>query len=144
MRPIKNKYLFYFLSLTWGLPLTLFGSVTALFLILTGHKPERYGYCRYFTLKGDFGGFEGGIFFVRDSSAGERINAHELGHGIQNCYLGPFEIILVTIPSAIRYWYRRLSVRKNAEKKLKDYDAIWFEAQATRLGNEYIKSAKEK
>ena len=36
-----NPILFWVLSLTWGLPMTLFGVVVAIALIVTGYKPKR-------------------------------------------------------------------------------------------------------
>lgn len=43
-----NPILFWVLSLTWGLPMTLFGVVVAIALIVTGHKPKRYRCLIYF------------------------------------------------------------------------------------------------
>ena len=39
--------------------------------------------------------------------------------------------IVITIPSAVRYWSRRLKKNKSA---LKPYESAWFESQATRVG----------
>ncbi len=65
---------------------------------------------------------------------------HEFGHSIQNCYWGILFPFLIAIPSALRYWYRTLTVHCGI-KKIQDlpaYHAIWFEAQADRLGTESI------
>lgn len=41
----------------------------------------------------------------------------------------------------IRYWYRELIIRSGKKKysDLPDYDAIWFEGWATRLGEKHFK-----
>lgn len=67
---------------------------------------------------------------------------HEWGHGIQNIILGPLMPFLVAIPSCIRYWYRELLVRSGEKKyaDLPDYDSIWFEGWATKLGKKYYKA----
>lgn len=47
---------------------------------------------------------------------------------------------VICIPSAIRYWYREFILHFNREKfnKLPEYDAIWFEGQATKWGKKYV------
>ncbi len=131
-----NKTLHYILSLTWGLPLNLFGGIVSIILLLLGYKPKRYGWCWYFEVGYGWGGFEGGLVFVCSKDSLDRLKAHEFGHSIQNCYFGIFTPLVITIPSAIRYWYRELQYRKG--KVLPPYDSIWFEGQATGLGLKYI------
>ena len=50
---------------------------------------------------------------------------------------------LVSIPSAMRYWYREYLVRKKKKlhSELPPYDSIWFEGWATKLGDKYYKEA---
>ena len=59
---------------------------------------------------------------------------HESGHGIQNLLFGPLMPFVVSIPSAIRYWYREylMKVKKIKCWNLPDYDSIWFEGTATK------------
>jgi hypothetical protein len=47
---------------------------------------------------------------------------------------------VVCIPSASRYWYREYLVRSGKKKysELPDYDAVWFESQASVIGSEFI------
>ena len=59
-----NKFWFWFLSFTWGLPMTLIGCFVALVLILTKHKPKKWLYSYYFEVGKNWGGFEMGPFFV--------------------------------------------------------------------------------
>lgn len=69
------------------------------------------------------------------------IRQHESGHGLQNIMLGVLMPFLVSIPSMIRCWYRELIIRSGKKKysDLPDYDAIWFEGWATRLGEKHFK-----
>lgn len=145
MKKAEQKFIkiskpgFYALSLTWGGLLTAIGLFVSAVMLLTGHKPRKWGYCWYFEVgKKNWGGCEWGPVFLKDRFEGEHIKNHEFGHGIQNCFFGPFMIFLISMPSSIRYWYRR--IRTWRKKPLKTaYDDIWFEGQATRLGTEKIK-----
>ena len=47
-------------------------------------------------------------------------------------------LFVIVIPSATRYWYRNWALAKG--KKLPDYDAIWFEGSATKIGAKYRES----
>jgi hypothetical protein len=46
-------------------------------------------------------------------------------------------LFVITIPSAIRYWYREIRARKGLKNET-GYDDIWFEGDATRRGEEFI------
>jgi hypothetical protein len=48
-------------------------------------------------------------------------------------------MILISLASAIRYWYREylIQIQKVPYYTLPDYDDIWFEGTATYLGNHY-------
>jgi predicted small integral membrane protein len=190
---IRNKPLFYFLSCTWGIIMTLIGAFVALGLLITGHKPKKYGHCIHFEVGKHWGGVNLGLFFLTDDSASDPTKNHEHGHGFQNAVLGPLFPFLVAIPSATRYWLLEFATRKGKKifsailyaafvvlaavlliiaictqpwvfilpvfvflystaifcwlmfKEIPQYDfnnvpydAIWFEGQATRLGNEFI------
>lgn len=131
-----SKPAFYILSIFWGFPLTLLGALVALALIVTGHKPQKWHHAYYFTVGKSWGGFNMGMFFLTDKSNRLSTCIHEFGHAIQNCFFGPMTPILVTIPSAIRYWYREYRTHKG-DRNLPAYDSIWFEGQASKLGAEY-------
>ena len=133
-----KKSTFYLLSFTWGLPMTLVGCIVALCLLITGHKAKRWGYSWYFEVGENWGGVELGAFFLTDKTTSTHTKNHEFGHGIQNCYFGFLMPFIVCIPSAIRYWYREIMERAKPHKALPPYDSVWFEGQATRLGNYYI------
>ena len=99
----------------------------------------------WFT-KSRFGGVSLGIVYFVDRSNSYRLHTHELGHTIQSMYWGPLFIFVIAIPSFIRYHYREYIRRTNTEKfrNLPHYDAIWFEGQATSLGEKHFdKAVKE-
>lgn len=134
-----TKSAFYLLSFTWGLPTTLAGCIAAAGLRLTGHKPKKWGWCWYFEYGGDhWGGMSLGIFFMKDRSNSIHIKNHEHGHAVQNCYFGPLMPFLIAAPSFTRYWYREYLKRVQHVQPKTPYDAVWFEAQATRLGTEFV------
>ena len=129
-----KKFLFYLLSFTWGLPMTIVGCVVAAALRITGHKPKRWGLCWYFEVGEKWGGLELGVFFLVQKRSSRHTRCHELGHALQNCVFGPLMPMIVSIPSAVRYHYRLFLIRVVGVTKLPSYDAIWFEGQATRWG----------
>ena len=137
-----NKFVYYLLSFTWGLPMTLLGSIISLILIICGHRPHKWLYGYYFVIGHGWGGLELGPFFLVSDNVSRRTLNHEFGHGIQNCFFGPLMPFMVSIPSAIRYWYREFLVKKKGYRysDLPDYDSIWFEGQATNIGNKYDKA----
>ena len=132
-----KKFLFYVLNLTWGLPMTFIGALVALILLIAGHKPKRHGGCIYFAVGKSWGGLELGLFFLTDKHEALHTRNHEFGHALQNCLWGPLMPFVISIPSAVRYWWRRW--RAAHGKTNPPYDSIWFEGQASRLGYEYIK-----
>lgn len=144
MRTIKN-ILFWVISLTWGLLLTIIGLLVAVVLMVTGHKPQRFHQFIYFKVGENWGGVNFGPIFIVDKHTHESTWRHEAGHGLQNIMLGPLMPFVVAIPSAIRYWYRVYLVKskKKANFELPPYDAIWFERWATKLGDKYYKTEEK-
>lgn len=132
-----SKRAFYLLSWTWGLPLTLIGAVVMSILIMCGKQPKKWGYCYYIEVGRRWGGFNLGMFFLTNEKPSKTTLCHEFGHGIQNCYFGWLMPFIVTIPSAIRYWYRTIR-HKLGYKNTSSYYDIWFEKQASELGKYYI------
>jgi hypothetical protein len=53
---------------------------------------------------------------------------------------------VVSIPSAVRYWHREWLVRSGQKKhsELPDYDAVWYEGSATKIGTEFMNWYNEK
>ena len=102
--------------------------------------PKRFHYSLYFEVGEGWGGVNFGSIFIVCKDNDADIICHEAGHGLQNIMLGVFFPFLVAIPSFIRYWYREylVNVKKKDYDSLPDYDAIWFEGWATKLGNKYF------
>lgn len=136
---ILSKPAFYVLSFTWGLPMTLIGCLASLVLLVAGYKPKRNQYAWYFEIGENWGGCDLGCMSLIQKPTTtylqNHLKNHEFGHAIQNCWFGPF-MIVVSIWSAARYWYREYLTRcrKKSYDDLPSYDAIWFEGQASYLG----------
>ena len=132
-----SKFKYYLLSLTWGILMSIVGYLVAAILMLFGCKPKKWGHGYYFVVGNYWGGVNlGPIFLCSRASNTDFVREHEYGHGIQNCYYGPFYIILVAIPSMIRCKYRDIRFRMGKDNPT-DYYAIWFEKQASDLGLKY-------
>ena len=132
-----KKSIFYLLSLTWGLPMTICGAVVALVLWLHGIKAARYGLCWHYRVgKGLWGGMNLGPVFLTQREPTERLKRHEHGHALQNSFMGPL-ILPFVILSVLRYHDRERRVKRG--EVLPPYDAWWFEGQATKLGTRFIK-----
>lgn len=142
MKAKLNKKAFYTLSFTWGIILTLIGIIVGLIILIKDsikdkklHLPKKWGHCFYIETGNYWGGLNLGVVFIVDKTNSVFAKNHEMGHAIQNCYFGPF-MLLVTAASAIRYHYRNYLRKKDPAIKLPDYYSIWFEAQANKLGKE--------
>lgn len=139
----ENKPLFFILSFTWGLLWTLIGALIAITIITFRGFKDKFKVVQgrvVVVLKNtDFGGISLGLFILvsRDSKA---LIQHELGHTVQNVMFGPLFILLIAIPSGIRYqmfgWLNKRHLKKHGEPL--NYYSIWFESQATRLGVRYF------
>ena len=134
-----KKVMLIILSCTWGAPMTLIGLFATLGLLIAGHRPHRYGIGWYFVVGDGWGGANLGLTTIlcKTSAQGTHTLNHETGHALQNCVFGVLTPFLVCIPSAVRYWWRRYQKRKG-NKNLPDYDAVWFEGQATRWGERWV------
>lgn len=134
-----KKSLYYTLSFTWGLPLTLVGLIAAYVLIALGYKPKKWLYGYYFEIGKGWGGVNLGIIFLCGKGSSIKTKNHEFGHSLQNCVFGIFTIFIVCIPSVIRYWHRTIREQKGLKNKT-TYDSVWFEGQATEWGNNFYKT----
>lgn len=133
-----KKGLFYLLTFTWGLPMAIVGGLSALVLTALGYKSHgQYGYCWVFEVGRNWGGLSLGPVIITSEPHNNKTMKHEHGHAIQNCWFGPLFPFIVAIPSATRYWWRKLLI-KRGRTDLPDYDSIWFEGDATRIGTEFI------
>ena len=105
MKTIK-LILFWFVHCTWGIIMTLVGSVGALVMLVTGHKPKKHGYSIYFVTGHGSGGVCLGPFFVVSDDCDDiDSKTHEAGHSLfQAMPMGPLFPFLVGIPSMLRYY----------------------------------------
>ncbi len=133
-----NKTKFYALSFTWGIIMTFVGAVAALFLVVTGHKPKKHGWCYHFEVGKNWGGVNLGIVMITSANPSEHTKNHEHGHALQNCIWGPLMPFAIALPSAVRYHIRNFQQKQG--KKLKSYDSVWFEMQASIWGDKFMNS----
>lgn len=132
-----SKKLYYILSWTWGIIMSLIGAIGALYHVCRGRKIQRHGGCFWIETGKNWGGVNLGMFFFYQEGADESGKNHEYGHSLQNCIWGPLFPFVIAIPSAIRYHYRRQLIKKG-EKPTTDYDDVWFEGQATDWGTKTV------
>ena len=124
---------------TKGWALSFVGLIVYGVLRLFGCKAkDYYGICKYFEIGKNWGGLEMGWFFICSKNSSEELKNHEVGHAIQNATLGGLRMLMLSIVSALRYWWRKIFDVKTP------YDSWWFEGQATELGNQYVNFIKEK
>lgn len=135
----ENLKLFYLLSFTWGILWTILGAFIFLGLKLWFRSSlKTFKYRGRIAAKIDnvHWGVSLGIFIIGHN---EYTLNHEVGHTIQNAWFGPLFPFIVAIPSGIRFqlfdWLSARHYKKH--NKYLGYDDIWFEAQATALGNKY-------
>ena len=133
-----TQWQFYLLSFTWGLIMSLIGCIVTLGLLIIGKKPKRNQYGWYFEIGKNWGGSELGCMCIVNENPSQHILDHEFGHGVQNCFFGPF-MIFISLASAARYWYREYltQIKHIPYHLLPVYDSIWFEGDATRIGTYY-------
>lgn len=131
-----NKIQFWILSLTWGLLCSIGGVVIALILSLVKIRHFKYNNSYVFIIGKNWGGFTLGPIILVSENYNNHTLAHEFGHSLQNCFFGPF-MILVTLASGLRYWYRIFMKKYFPRYPLPEYDAIWFEGMATSLGYKF-------
>lgn len=137
-----NKKLYYILNCTWGIIMTLIGAITALVLLALGYRPTRHGGCFCFEVGEYWGAISLGLVIVCGKNEGEETKNHEFGHTIQNARWGILFPFVIGLPSLIRCTYYNYMYGHDIEKykALPDYYSIWFEGEASALGEKYIKN----
>lgn len=136
---MKHMWLYHLLNYTWGIIMTLIGWIVLGFVRVFLRKKVvehgKFGPCHYIMLFDNWGGLELGTNFLLADKMGKEwtlhTKQHETGHTFQNALLGPLAIFLIFIPSAIRYWLTTFG------KIDSPYDLIWFEGNASTIGEEY-------
>lgn len=139
---ILKRIIFYFLSFTWGGVMSLIGLVGL--LVTACIKDSKFSiFCGRICVevgKNNWGGVSLGCFIFCSKGSSKSLKAHESGHTLQNIVFGPLFPFVVAIPSAIRYQYREYRYRYGLPVHTQ-YDDIWFEGQATKLGQKYFMEA---
>jgi hypothetical protein len=128
----KQKWLYYLLQFTWGLPANIVGGIIALYFISCKRFCFQHKYNICCGLRGN-AGFSLGIFNFVPLDASDSLKNHEFGHSVQNIYFGPFYFGMVGIPSVARFLWREIQQKRN-KPLTTQYDDIWFEGQATKNG----------
>lgn len=135
--------LYWAISLTWGLPLSLIGLMVAGFcIVFLKGKPHKNGCTFIVEIGGNWGGLELGCtaicgnYSTTDVAWYEHTRRHEFGHSLQHLILSVFFLPIIGIPSAIRYWYQRIRTSKGLPNK--PYDSAWYEGGASRWGTKVI------
>lgn len=131
-----NKSLFYALSFTWGILMTVIGLIAAAGLTVVGFKAKKHGWCWYFEVGKGWGGVNLGIIFITSANPSEHTKNHEHGHALQNCIWGVLFPFVIAIPSATRYQDRKR--RTKLGETLEPYDSVWYEGQASEWGTKLI------
>lgn len=140
----KISYSVYWLiQLTWGCFATILGMAGLILLWISGHKVAMVGPNFHVRVGRNWGGLSLGPVNFTCENVSKRTILHECGHSIQNMIWGPLFLFVIGIPSVVRYWYREylMRVKKVNAWLLPDYDAIWFEGQATTWGYDYFLEA---
>lgn len=120
--------LFWILSFTWGIIMTIIGSIGAIVFLIGGARPERVGYSWAFVTGENWGAVTLDPFswISKTSYKNQATKLHEAGHSIQNCIYGvPFPII-IGIPALI-----------TASMSSSKHWNMWYEKQATKSGEKY-------
>ncbi len=139
---------YWVLQLTWGIIMTFIGFVATVFsLVFLKGRIHKNGYGFITEVGGNWGGVSLGAFSlcgnysITNKSFYDETRKHEAGHSLQNLIFGPLFPFVISIPSAIRYWYYEINRRKGNMLDIKWYKwyyKIWFESTATSWGTRYI------
>ena len=124
------KTLIIILNYTWGIVATIIFLIVLLVCKSLGYEiGRRAGIFVVVSDKPNWGAFSFGVVCVMSSTSGRYTLCHEMGHCVQNAMYGVFVFFLVYIPSIVRAAYRNWKGIKFG------YYDIWFEKQASYLGN---------
>lgn len=126
--------LFWLISLTRGLPTTLFGLIFFLVNIAMNNilDVQVIRGRLFIRTEWKWGGISLGAFvFIGNYEHDEDLKWHELGHTVQNLMWGPLMPFVINIPSFIRAAMWDKITAKNPKA---DYYSIWFERQANEYG----------
>ena len=142
MKKFLSYFVYWLIQCTWGIIMTVIGAITAIIIGLFVTGPVWFGPNLMFVFGKNWGGISLGpfIFVSTANYAYGNTEYHEAGHSLQNIVFGPLFPFIIGIPSLIRCSYYNYRMAHAKTENLPNYDAIWFEGQATRWGiNTYKK-----
>jgi hypothetical protein len=140
MQRIKS-ILFCAAQFTWGLPQNLAGGAAYL-LLRKKCRQERfhYSFITYVTDEG-FEGTTLGMFIFMNPTRSEAwvhdVRIHEYGHTIQSLLLGPLDLLVTGIPSAV--WFGLPALKRYRKQKQLPYSSFFTESWANRWGQRWAK-----
>lgn len=141
MKKIIFKIVYWIISLTWGLLMSFIGLFACAIALLFYQGRFYKNGCSYIVVVGgNWGGISLGCFSLcgnydlTNPAYFEFTRQHEFGHSIQNLIFGPLFPFVVAIPSACRYWYKRIMESKGKKFPATWYYDVWFESTATTWG----------
>ena len=112
--------------------------------MIFGKRPKSYGHSYYIEIGKMRAGCELGCFFLIGKGMGDFTKTHELGHAYQNaCIFGPIMLFAVSLPSFLRFWYRKIKQVIFKKSCKTGYYDIWFEKQANKIGAKVINKESE-
>lgn len=129
-----------FFLLIWQLPQLTTGLIgLAVFHNCTLYKNEEAGVKVLRVNKGNFirgACFSSGPIIFVTSDCSENTLRHETGHSVQSLIFGPLFHIIISIPSIVRFWVRRLG------NKSHDWYISGFPEGGCKLGAEELGHTK--
>lgn len=133
-KPNCSRATYYSLQWTWGILMNIIGLFVMLYALIRKWPITKYRNAVLIETPSEtYGGINFGMFLVIGKGQ-YRSAPHEYGHGMQNLNWGPLMPFVISLPSAIRFWYRELKYNRKGLTPPTKYDDIWFEKQATEYG----------
>lgn len=132
-KPGMTKSHYYVLQWTWGIILNIIGACVFVYALIAKWPISKYRNAILMEAPKSFGGLNLGMFLMVGKGNRSSV-AHEYGHSLQNLTWGLLMPFVIAIPSAIRYWHRRIKYLDKGLTPPTTYDSVWFEGQATSLG----------
>ncbi|MBQ3087651.1 MAG: hypothetical protein IKM24_11190 [Clostridia bacterium] len=131
-----EKFWFYFVQWTWGLPVNAVGGLVYL-ILKTKFRHERFCNAWITYIPGNWGGLSLGLFIFmaegREEGWTKNTQIHEYGHTIQCLLLGPLYWFVVAIPSA--FWCNCMA--KWRQKNNVSYYKLYCESWANNWGQKW-------
>ena len=133
-----NKFLYYFLQFTWGLPQNII-----VYFLNRNYKndSEDFFHSKIYFHTENWGGISMGMFIIINKNRGEdwlnSTKVHEFGHSIQSIILGPLYLLVIGLPSLI--WCNAKRFIKLRKEKGVSYYSFYPEKWANYLGTKVTK-----